>query len=221
MTFVTCFCEKADVAGFSRFSDAVLAFGYAEEGMICLNWGLNLCLLIKYHWLVKEKLMSTAANQERIEARLQALGLTLPEAVNGPPGVKLPFSFVRVRGNLAYISGHGPQNPDGSIAEPFGKVGAEISVEQGYYAARLTALSMLGNLKREVGDLERVVWLKVLGMVNAAPDFTQHPAVINGFSDLILELYGPERGAHARSAVGMAGLPFGMPVEVEALVELT
>jgi len=136
--------------------------------------------------------------------------------------MRLPFSWVRVRGNKAYISGHGPQNVDGSIADPLGKVGAEVSVEQAYQAARLTALAILGSLQRELGDLDRVTaWLKVHGMVNSAPHFTQQPAVINGFSDLILELYGQEAGQHARSAVGMAALPLAMPVEIEAEVEIS
>lgn len=157
---------------------------------------------------------------DTIEERLHQLGLVLPEPVVPPSGVRLPFAPVRVRGNHAYLSGHGPTNRDGSIAGPYGKVGAEISIDQAYQAARLTALSILGDLKRELGDLERVTaWLRVFGMVNSAPGFDQQPRVINGFSDLILELYGPERGAHARSAVGMAELPFNLPVEIEAEVE--
>lgn len=156
-----------------------------------------------------------------IEARLSALGLVLPATAPAPPDVRLPFAFVRVRGNRAFISGHGPQLLDGGLAPPFGKVGAEVSPEAAYQAARLTALSMLASLKRELGDLDRVAaWLRIFGMVNAAPGFTQLPQVINGCSDLILELYGPERGAHARSAVGMAELPFHIPVEIEAEVEL-
>ena len=129
---------------------------------------------------------------------------------------------MRVRGNRAYIAGHGPQAPDGSVPSPLGKVGAEVSLEQGYQAARLAALSMLASLKRALGDLDRVTWwLRVFGMVNSAPDFKQQPTVINGFSDLILELYGPDIGQHARAAVGMAGLPLGIPVEVEAEVEIS
>ncbi|HLF10223.1 MAG TPA: RidA family protein, partial [Gammaproteobacteria bacterium] len=136
-------------------------------------------------------------------------------------GIVLPFQFVRISGNRAFISGHGPQNPDGSMAQPLGKLGRELSVEQGYRAARLTALAILGSLKRALGDLDRVrAWNRVLGMVNSAPGFNQQPSVINGFSDLILELYGPERGAHSRSAVGMAELPFDMPVEIEGEVEI-
>jgi enamine deaminase RidA (YjgF/YER057c/UK114 family) len=157
----------------------------------------------------------------QIEARLEELGLVLPQQLEAPPGLHLPFSWVRVRGDRAYVSGHAAMNPDGSLAGPFGQVGAEISVEQGYEAARLTALAVLGSLKRALGDLDRVTaWLKVFGMVNSAPGFAQQPNVINGFSDLILEVYCPEAGDHARSAVGMAGLPLGLAVEIEAEVEI-
>jgi enamine deaminase RidA (YjgF/YER057c/UK114 family) len=163
---------------------------------------------------VKEKVM-------RIEAKLEELGLMLPEPLKAP-GMRLPFASVRIRGNRAYIAGHGPQAPDGSVAGPLGKVGKDLTVEEGYQAARLVALAILGSLKRALGDLDRVTaWLKVFGMVNAAPGFTQMPSVINGFSDLILELYGPEVGQHARSAVGMAELPVGIPVEIEAEVEIS
>ncbi|GGC61863.1 RidA family protein [Undibacterium terreum] len=157
----------------------------------------------------------------KIEERLHAMGLSLPPAVTPPPGVLLPFQFVRIVGNRAIISGHGPQNPDGSLATPLGKVGKDLSVEQGYAAARLTALSILGSLQRAIGDLDRIsAWVKILGMVNSAPGFNQQPSVINGFSDLINELYGPEIGAHARSAVGLYELPFNIPVEIEGEVEL-
>ncbi|MBA4392774.1 MAG: hypothetical protein C0407_04385 [Desulfobacca sp.] len=157
----------------------------------------------------------------KVEAKLKEMGLVLPEPVKAPAGVHLPFSWVRVSGNRAFISGHVPINPDGSIAGPFGKVGAELTVDQGYRAARLAALGILGNLKRTLGDLDRIAaWLRVFGMVNAAPGFTQLPAVINGFSDLIIELFGKEKGGHARSAVGLAELPFNCPVEIEAEVEI-
>jgi enamine deaminase RidA (YjgF/YER057c/UK114 family) len=156
-----------------------------------------------------------------IEAKLKELGLGLPEPVKAPPGVVLPFSWVRVRGNRAFVSGHPPLNPDGSLAKPLGKVGAEVSLEEGYQAARLTALAVLGNLKRTLGDLGRInAWLRVFGMVNAAQGFNQMPSVINGFSDLIIELYGKKKGDHARSAVGLAELPFNIPVEIEAEVEI-
>ncbi len=156
-----------------------------------------------------------------IKHKLETLGLVLPPPILPPRGVVLPFRFVNVRGNRAYISGHGPQNPDGTLAQPLGKVGRDLTLEQGKRAARLTALAILGSLERALGDLERVrAWTRVFGMVNSAPGFNQQPSVINGFSELILELYGAERGAHSRSAVGMAELPFDLPVEIEGEVEI-
>jgi enamine deaminase RidA (YjgF/YER057c/UK114 family) len=156
-----------------------------------------------------------------IEAKLRSLELVLPPPIQPPPGVVLPFQFVRISGARAFVSGHGPQRSDGSPAPPFGKLGRELDVEQGYRAARLTALAVLGSLQRALGDLDRVrAWHRVFGMVNSAPGFNRQPSVINGFSDLILELYGAERGAHARSAVGMAELPFDLPVEIEAEVAI-
>ena len=161
------------------------------------------------------------ADMANIESRLAALGLVLPPQLQPPPGVVLPFQFVRLIGRRALISGHGPQNTDGSLAQPLGKLGREVSVEQGYVAARLTALAILGSLQRALGDLDRFAsWGRIFGMVNSAPGFQQQPSVINGFSDLILELYGPEVGAHARSAVGLAELPFNIPVEIEGEVEI-
>jgi len=107
------------------------------------------------------------------------------------------------------------------LAGPLGKVGAEVSEGEAYGVARLIGLAMLASLKRELGDLNWVeAWLRVFGMVNSAAGFDRQPNVINGFSDLILELYGPEAGDHSRSAVGTAGLPLGMPVEIEAEVEI-
>ena len=157
----------------------------------------------------------------RIEERLRALGLSLPPPMQLPPGVVFPFEFVRIIGRRGLIAGHGPQNPDGSLALPLGKVGREVSLEQGYTAARLTALSILGSLARALGDLDRIAaWGRVFGMVNSAPGFNRQPMVINGFSDLILEVFGAETGAHARSAVGLAELPFDIPVEIEGEVEL-
>ena len=135
----------------------------------------------------------------RIEAKLEDLGLRLPEPMQVPPGLQLPFSWVRVRGNRAYISCHIschiPLNADGSVAQPLGKVGAEVSAEEGYESARLVALAHLASLKRALGDLDRITaWLRVFAMVNVAPEFNQTPLVTNGYSDLILELYGPEGG---------------------------
>ncbi len=156
-----------------------------------------------------------------IERRLAELGLELPEPMTPPPGAELPFPWVRVWNGRAFVSGHGPLMPDGSMPKVLGKVGAEVSEEDAYLAARSTALAVLASLRRELGDLDRVTaWLRVFGMVNTAPGFTRTPLVINGFSDLILELWGPEAGAHSRSAVGMAELPFRIPVEIEAEVAI-
>ncbi len=158
---------------------------------------------------------------ESPEDRLAALGYALPDPLQLPPGVSLPFPWVRVVGTRAIISGHGPTDADGNLAGPLGKVGAEVSEEQAYVAARLSGLAILGSLKRELGSLDRIAaWSRVFGMVNSAPGFTRQPAVINGFTDLIVSVFGAERGAHARSAVGLAELPFGIPVEIEGEVEL-
>jgi enamine deaminase RidA (YjgF/YER057c/UK114 family) len=153
-----------------------------------------------------------------IEDRLRELGLELPAPPSAPSGARLPFEFVHVHGGLGYVSGHGPFDGDRVLVT--GRVGAEVSVDQGYDAARATGLSMLASLERELGDLDRVAaWIKALGFVNCAEGFNATPAVINGFSDVILELWG-EAGRHARSAIGAGELPFGIPVEVEAVVAL-
>jgi len=153
-----------------------------------------------------------------IADRLEEFGLTLPAPVTAPPGVRLPFELVRVHGDLAYVSGHGPFDGDRLLIT--GRVGAEVSVEQAYEAARATGLSILASLKRELGELDRVTgWVKALGFVKCAEGFDITPAAINGFSDLILALWG-DAGRHARSAIGAGELPFGMPVEVEAVVAI-
>jgi enamine deaminase RidA (YjgF/YER057c/UK114 family) len=155
----------------------------------------------------------------RIAERLKKLGLSLPAPFAAPPGVEFRFDLVRVSGGHAYISGHGPL--DGSEVLARGKVGAAVTPEQGYEAARLTALSVFTSLERELGDLDRVTrWVKLLGLVNCAPGFSGMPGVINGFSDLVLELWG-DAGRHARSAIGVAELPFDIPVEVEGMVEIS
>jgi len=152
----------------------------------------------------------------KTEARLDELGIELPSpqapAANYVPAVRT--------GNLLYLAGVGPaRRDDGS--SPIGKVGAELTLEEGYEAARLVCLNIISRLKAELGDLDRVVRVvKLLGMVNATEDFGEHPAVINGCSDLLVEVFG-ERGKHARSAVGMQSLPFGIPVEIEAIVEIS
>jgi enamine deaminase RidA (YjgF/YER057c/UK114 family) len=150
----------------------------------------------------------------QVEDKLKQMGIELPKP--GRPGGNY-VSSVRT-GNLVFLAGVGPRQANGELM--LGKLGRDLSVEQGYQAARLCAVASLGNLKAEIGDLDKVVrFVKVLGMVNATPDFTQPPAVINGYSDLIVELFG-DRGKHARSAVGLATLPNGMAVEVEAVVEV-
>jgi enamine deaminase RidA (YjgF/YER057c/UK114 family) len=134
----------------------------------------------------------------RVEAKLEEMGLVLPNPTKTPPGLVLPFSWVRVRGERAYVSGHVPPRPRWLLRGPVGKVGAEVSEQEAYAAARLTALAILASVKRALGSLDRVgAWLRVFGMVNSAPGFDRQPNVINGFSDLILELYGPEVGDHA------------------------
>lgn len=148
------------------------------------------------------------------EARLAALGIVLPEP---PEPVANYVNGVRA-GNLIFLAGKGPRRPDGT--EIRGKLGRDVSIEEGYEAARLTAINQLAVLKAMLGDLSRVVRIvKVLGMVNSAPDFVEQPAVINGFSDLMVEVFG-ERGRHARAAVGMASLPRGQAVEIELVVEV-
>jgi enamine deaminase RidA (YjgF/YER057c/UK114 family) len=155
----------------------------------------------------------------KVENRLFMAELTLPAVFAAPPGVEFAFDLVRISGGHAYISGHGPI--DGAKPLMQGKVGSDLTPEQGREAARLTGLSIIASLKAALGELDRVThWVKVLGLVNCAPGFTGTPGVINGFSELVLELWGPERGAHARSAIGVAELPFDIPVEVEAIVEV-
>jgi enamine deaminase RidA (YjgF/YER057c/UK114 family) len=153
-----------------------------------------------------------------IEDRLAEMGLKLPAPLVAPPAVRLPYESVRIHGEFAYIAGHGPFDGDRQLFS--GCVDAELSVEEAYDAARATGLSMLASLKQELGDLDQVkAWIKVLGFVKCAEGFNVTPAVINGFSDLILALWG-EAGRHARSAIGAGELPLGMPVEVEAIVAL-
>jgi enamine deaminase RidA (YjgF/YER057c/UK114 family) len=155
----------------------------------------------------------------RIERRLADRDLVLPEPLKLAPGTALPFPWVRLWPGRAFVSGHGPVLQDGTLWPATGKVGADLTEEQAYAAARAAGLAVLSSLRDVLGDLDRVTgWLRVFGMVNVAPGFTRTPAVINGFSDLILELWGPEAGAHARSAVGVAALPFDIPVEIEAEV---
>jgi enamine deaminase RidA (YjgF/YER057c/UK114 family) len=151
---------------------------------------------------------------EDVEEKLKSLGITLPEV---PPPVANYVNAVQT-GNLIFLAGKGPNKPEGGYIT--GKVGADLDIEQGYEAARLTGIIQLAALKAEIGDLNRVKRIvKVLGMVNAAPDFTDHPKVINGFSDLMVEVFG-DKGKHARAAVGMGSLPTNIAVEIEMIVEV-
>lgn len=148
------------------------------------------------------------------EARLKELGITLP--MPSAP-VANYVNAVRV-GNLLFLAGKGPSRPEGGYVT--GKVGVDLTVEQGYEAARLTGIAQLAVLKAELGDLKKVKRIvKVLGMVNCAPDFANQPEVINGYSDLMVQVFG-DRGKHARSAVGMIALPRHIAVEVEMIVEV-
>lgn len=148
------------------------------------------------------------------EARLSAMGVTLPE-----PSAPVANYVKAVRtGNLVFLSGHGPYRSDGTLVT--GKLGRDLTLDEGYEAARLTGISLLASLKQELGDLGRVRRIvKVLGMVNSDPSFTDQPKVIDGCSDLLVEVFG-ERGRHARAAVGMASLPVGIAVEIEMVVEV-
>ena len=148
-----------------------------------------------------------------IERRLKERGIVLP-AVGAALG---NYVHARRTGDLLFLSGKGPQHPDGSM--PKGRLGAGVSVDEGYRYARQVGLVLIAAIREALdGDLDRVeAVVKVLGMVNAAPDFEDHPKVINGCSDLLVEVFG-ERGRHARSAVGMSSLPGGIPVEIEAIV---
>lgn len=155
----------------------------------------------------------------RVAERIAARGLVLPPPFPAPEGRSYPFPDVNIRGGVAYISGHGPQEADGSIIGPFGQVGVAVTLAEARLAAQKTGLSILSSLARAIGDLDRVTgWARVFGMANAAPGFADHPSVINGFSELILDAFGHEIGRHARSAVGISGPPLDYAVEIEAEV---
>lgn len=155
-----------------------------------------------------------------VEERLEELGLVLPEPATLPAGVEIPFAWVRLRAGRAYVSGHGALQVDGSPAGPFGKVPQEVSLEEAQQSARLAILAVLSSLKAALGDLDRVLaWLTVSGHVNSEPGYAQTTAVINPVSELLLDLYGAEAGAHARTAIGVAALPLNLPVVISAEIE--
>ncbi|MEJ0031146.1 MAG: RidA family protein [Bacteroidota bacterium] len=157
---------------------------------------------------------STAFAQVDFDKKLKDLGITLPE-----PSKPVANYVKAVRtGNLIFLAGHAPVKPDGSYV--VGKLGRDLTIEQGYEAAKLTALSLLSTLKAQIGDFNKVKHVvRITGMVNCMPDFGDQPKVINGCSDLLVAVFG-EKGKHARSAVGMASLPFNTAVEIEMIVEV-
>lgn len=149
------------------------------------------------------------------EAKIAELKLQLPPAPK-PAGVYKP---VVIAGNMAYVSGHGPLKSDGSLIT--GRVGQDLDEKAGYDAARQTGLAILATLRSQLGSLDRIQRLvKTLGMVNSTPDFGRHPAVINGYSDLMSQVFGSDNGVGARSAVGMVVLPGNIAVEIEAIFEI-
>ena len=149
-----------------------------------------------------------------VEEKLEELNITLDE----PSKPVANYVNAVKTGNLIFLAGKGPLKADGTYVE--GKVGSDLSIAEGYEAARLTAIQQLSALKAEIDDLNKVTRIvKVLGMVNADPEFTDHPAVINGFSDLMVEVFG-EHGKHARAAVGMGSLPSNIACEIEMIVEI-
>lgn len=179
-------------------------------------------ITMKNLWMVLLFLIACASPQEEqplyhydVEERIEELGIELKE-----PGAPVANYVNAVRsGHLVFMAGKGPRLPEGGNVT--GKVGDSLTVEQGYEAARLSGIAQLAALKAELGDLNKVVRIvKVTGMVNASPDFTNHPEVINGFSDLMVEVFG-DRGKHARAAIGMGSLPRNIAVEIEMIVEVS
>lgn len=157
----------------------------------------------------------------RIEVRLAELGLQLPAEPRLPPGVVIPFQWVRVRGNRAFLSGHGALAADGSPSGPFGKVPSEVSLQDAQASARSATLAMFAGLRSALGDLDRVAaWLTINGNINADPGYGQMTLVMNPVSELIIDVWGADAGAHARTAIGVATLPLNLPVIIAAEVEL-
>ena len=154
-----------------------------------------------------------------VAERLAERGLEIPPAQVIPPGVRLTYRRLVRWGDTAYVAGHGPTHGEG-WGSPLGKVGQGVTIDEAVAAAQLTALNVLGTIERELGSLDGIAcWLKINGYVNAVDGFTEQARVINGFSDLILDLYGEDKLA-ARTSVGVPHLPFDMPVEVDAIIAL-
>lgn len=156
-----------------------------------------------------------------IEGRLHELGLELPACPVMPPGMRTSFSWVRVLGTRVLVSGHGAQNPDGSPMGPFGRVPDEVTLDRARESARAAALSVMASVRQAVGGLDRVeAWLSVNGFVNAEPGYAFSTAVMNGFSEVVLDVFGEEVGAHARTAIGVCALPLNLPVVAAAELQL-
>lgn len=190
---------------------------FLRDGIL-ISVGASASLLLPA--TVRELTPQSVLAQENVltgtaENRLRELQIELPPP---PKPVAVYVPAVRV-GNTLYASGHGPRRLDGTLVQ--GKVGKELTLDQGYDAARIVGLNVLSSVRSAVGSLDQVVRLaKVLGMVNCTPDFTQQPQVINGFSELMVQVFGEDAGKGARSAVGMAALPSNIAVEIEAIFEV-
>jgi enamine deaminase RidA (YjgF/YER057c/UK114 family) len=157
----------------------------------------------------------------RVEQRLAERGLQLPGEVKVPPGMTIPYQWVRVHGSRAFASGHGALTADGAPLGPFGKVPGQVSLEDAQASARLAILAMLASFKQAIGDLDRIAaWLMLFGNINADPGYAQTTLVLNPVSELLVDLFGADTGAHARTAIGMAALPLNYPVIIAAEVEL-
>lgn len=159
-------------------------------------------------------------SNDSVVEKLESLGMALPAPLQLPPNIVPKFPFVRVVGDRALVSGHGPINADGSLATHlFGKVGRDLELEQAKEAAHLTGLAILSSLKDALGSLDRITaWGRIMGMVNCTDEFIQQTPVIDAFSDLINQVFPADIAAHSRAAVGMVSLPMGMSVEIEAEV---
>jgi len=153
--------------------------------------------------------------------RLQELGITLPKPWELPPGFVANAQYVRVVGRRVTISGHMPIDEQGKFSGPYGRVGAEVSLEEARICARRVMLGIFASLVRELGSLDRIgAWVRLFGMVVAVPGFYDYPAVINGATDLLYQVFGADAGRHSRVAIAVAGLPLRAPVEIEAEAEL-
>lgn len=173
-------------------------------------------MLPEYRWCAAWKDRGVSVND-----RLLELGLTLPAAPNMPASVVTTFRWVRTCGDRILVSGHGPQEADGSPAGPFGRVPDQVSLEQAQRSARLAALSVIASVQAAVGDLDRIdAWLTVTGFVQAEPGYAKTTAVLNSFSEVVLEIFGSKIGEHARTAIGVAALPLNLPVVVAAELHL-